>query len=114
MSSCIFCKIAAKEIPSQVVYEDNDVLAFNDLNAQAPVHVLVIPKKHLSHLDHAAAEDELLLGRLLSAASKVAKSTAIAETGYRVVTNIGVDGGQSVSHLHFHILGGRQLSWPPG
>jgi histidine triad (HIT) family protein len=114
MSECIFCKIAAKVIPAQIVYEDDLTVAFNDLNPQAPVHILLIPKKHLDHIDHAAADDEVLLGKLLMAASKIAGSAGIAQSGYRVVTNIGADGGQTVGHLHLHILGGRHLSWPPG
>jgi histidine triad (HIT) family protein len=114
MNNCIFCKIANRDIPADVIFEDDDVLAFNDLNPQAPVHVLIIPKRHLDNVDHAAAADELLLGKLLTAASKIAGSRGISSTGYRVVTNIGEDGGQSVGHLHFHVLGGRRLTWPPG
>ncbi len=114
MTDCIFCRIIDKTIPTNFVYEDENVAAFNDLNPQAPVHILVIPKKHLDHLDHAAIADQQLLGQLLSVASTVAGNAGIAEAGYRVVTNIGEDGGQSVGHLHVHVLGGRRLKWPPG
>lgn len=114
MSNCIFCKIVAKEIPADIVFEDDDSLAFNDLNPQAPVHILVIPKKHLDHIDDGARADADLLGRLLVTASTVASQSGINQSGYRVVTNIGADGGQSVGHLHFHVLGGRHLTWPPG
>jgi histidine triad (HIT) family protein len=114
MLECIFCRIASKEIPSDIVFEDENTLAFNDLNPQAPVHVLVIPKNHFAHIDQAATDNELLLGSLLATASMVASLTGIVSSGYRVVTNIGFDGGQSVQHLHFHVLGGRPLAWPPG
>jgi histidine triad (HIT) family protein len=114
MADCIFCKIVDKEILANIIFEDEDCLAFDDMNPQAPVHVLIIPKKHLDHMDHAAEADEALLGRLLVAASNIAESKGIAEDGYRVVTNIGENAGQSVNHLHFHVLGGRKLTWPPG
>ena len=111
---CIFCKIAQKEIPSTIVYEDEDVIAFNDLNPEAPVHVLVIPKKHIESLNTATAEDQQLLGKIMLAIQKIAAEQGIAENGYRVVTNCGVQGGQTVMHLHFHLMGGREMLWPAG
>ena len=110
--STIFQKIIDGEIQAQKVYEDGDVLAFKDVAPQAPFHVLVIPKKPIRSLAEAATEDGAMLGKLLLAASRVAREAGIE--GYRVVTNIGDDGGQSVPHLHFHVLGGRRMSWPPG
>lgn len=110
--STIFQKIIDGEIPAQKVYEDGDVLAFRDVAPQAPFHVLVIPKKPIRSLAEAATGDGALLGKLLLAASQVARDAGVE--GYRVVTNIGDDGGQSVPHLHFHVLGGRRMSWPPG
>ena len=106
---CIFCKIANKEIPSTIVYEDEDVIAFRDLNPEAPVHILVIPKKHIASLNAATAEDQQLLGKVLLTIQKIAAEQGIAEKGYRVVTNCGEQGGQTVMHLHFHILGGVKL-----
>jgi histidine triad (HIT) family protein len=114
VDSCIFCLIGEKKIPSQVVYENEDVLAFNDLNPQAPLHVLVIPKLHIASLDSATETNATLLGNLLVACATVARNSGIDRSGYRVVTNTGNDGGQSVAHLHFHVLGNRQMSWPPG
>ena len=111
---CIFCKIANKEIPSKIVYEDNDVIAFHDVNPEAPVHILVIPKKHISSLNAATAEDEQLLGKILLTIQNIAKEQGIAEAGYRVVNNCGELGGQTVHHLHFHLLGGREMLWPAG
>jgi histidine triad (HIT) family protein len=112
--NCLFCKIARGEIPAEVVYQDDRVVAFRDINPSAPTHVLVIPREHIgsaSELDPAKTE---LAGYLLHVAAKVAQHENIAESGYRVVTNIGADGGQTVQHLHFHVIGGRKLSWPPG
>lgn len=108
-ADCIFCKIAAGEIPTNKVYEDEAVLAFHDIQPQAPVHVLVIPKKHLASANDLHAEDAALLGHIFSAVQNVAKSTGVAETGYRVITNVGKDAGQAVHHLHFHVLGGKTL-----
>lgn len=112
--SCIFCKIAAGEIPTTPVLETENVLAFHDLNPQAPVHVLVIPRKHVESVGTAADADGALLGELLLACRDVAAKCGVAAGGYRVVLNTGTDGGQSVWHLHAHVLGGRHLSWPPG
>jgi len=112
MSDCLFCKIASGKIPSKVVLQDDEMFAFEDINPQAPVHVLVIPKRHIGGLNDAG--DRALLGRLLETAALVAKSKGIAESGYRVVANTGLDGGQTVSHLHVHVLGCRPMTWPPG
>jgi histidine triad (HIT) family protein len=109
----IFKKIIDKEIPAKIVYEDDRCLAFEDIAPQAPTHVLVIPKKEIPSLAHATAEDEALLGHLMLVAAKVAQDRGL-DGGFRVVTNAGPDGGQSVDHLHLHVLGGRQLAWPPG
>lgn len=114
MSDCLFCKIGSGQIPAKVVLQDDEVLAFDDLNPQAPVHVLVIPKRHVVALNEAGAGDQALLGRLLEAAALVARKKGIAEAGYRVVANTGRDGGQTVFHLHLHVLGGRPMTWPPG
>ncbi|HWQ89408.1 MAG TPA: histidine triad nucleotide-binding protein [Desulfitobacteriaceae bacterium] len=109
MAECIFCKIVAKEIPAQIVYEDKDVLAFKDINPMAPVHLLIIPKKHYQDLNTAVPADESLLGHIITVAQKMAVEQGIAESGYRVVVNNGVDAGQIVDHLHFHVLGGHIL-----
>ena len=110
----IFQKIIDRQIPADIVYEDEQVLAFRDIAPQAPVHVVVIPKKPLSSLADAGAQDQALLGALLLACGAIARDLGLEDGGYRVVTNIGPDGGQSVFHLHLHILGGRQMRWPPG
>lgn len=113
MAECIFCKIVSGEIPSKKVYEDDQVLAFGDLNPQAPVHVLIIPKKHIKSLDDITQEDVSLLGHIQWVAGKLAKEHNLPD-GYRVVNNCGIDGGQTVAHLHYHLLGGRTFGWPPG
>lgn len=110
----IFKKIIDREIPADIVWEDEQALAFRDVNPVAPVHVLVIPKKEIRCVADAAREDAGLLGHLLWVAGEVARQEGIADSGFRVVTNNGGDGGQSVDHLHLHVLGGRQLGWPPG
>jgi histidine triad (HIT) family protein len=110
---CIFCKIAAGSIPAKLVYEDDQVIAFSDLNPQAPTHILVIPRQHLGSLAGATSEHTPLLGQLLAAAAEVARQQSLAN-GYRIVINTGSDGGQTVGHLHLHILGGRSMHWPPG
>ena len=110
--SCIFCRIAHGEIPAQMVANKKEIVAFRDLNPQAPVHVLIVPKKHVGSLDD--AEDFDLLGRMMSLAAAIARQEKIAKTGYRTVINTGKDGGQSVDHLHIHLLGGRTMAWPPG
>ncbi len=114
MSDTIFSKIIRREIPAQIVYEDDAILAFNDINAQAPLHVLFIPKRAITTLNDASDADALLLGKLMLAAAAYAKKMQFAERGYRVVMNCNEEGGQSVYHIHLHLLAGRQLSWPPG
>ena len=109
---CIFCKIVGKQIPAVLVYEDDKVLAFNDVNPQAPVHVLVIPKVHITTV--AELEDMSVIKDLFAVMKKVAEEKGIDKTGYRIVVNHGKDSGQAVPHLHFHLLGGRSLHWPPG
>lgn len=113
MSDCIFCKIVAGGIPSQKIYEDSDILAFNDINPQAPVHIVIIPRKHISKI-HEADGQEALLGNLMNTAGRIAEKTGILETGYRIVINTNRDAGQTVDHIHLHLLGGRKLEWPPG
>ena len=113
MSDTIFGKIIRREIPADIVYEDDLALAFQDISPQAPTHILVIPKKPISRLSDATAEDHNLLGHLLLTVQKVAAEAGLSN-GYRVVVNNGNDGGQTVDHLHFHILGDRQMTWPPG
>jgi histidine triad (HIT) family protein len=109
---CIFCRIVRGEIPAQLLVNNKEIAAFRDVNPQAPVHILIIPKKHIASLDDAADFD--LLGRMMSLAAALARQEKIAKSGYRTVVNTGADGGQSVSHLHIHLLGGRPMSWPPG
>lgn len=111
---CIFCKIINGELPSKVVYEDDHVLAFHDLSPQAPTHVLIIPKKHIATLNDLQEEDAALVGRLQLTAARLAKEFGFAEEGYRVVMNCNEAGGQTVWHIHMHLLGGRALTWPPG
>lgn len=108
-ADCIFCKIVAGQIPSSKVYEDDQVLAFHDIQPMAPVHVLVIPKQHIASVNELHAEHAALLGNLFAAVQKVARELGVAETGYRTVTNTGKDSGQVVHHLHFHVMGGKQL-----
>jgi histidine triad (HIT) family protein len=111
---CIFCRIANKEIKSDFIYEDEDIAVFNDVNPVAPVHVLVVPKKHISSIMEIGELKESVSARILKIISKVAKDMNIDEDGFRVVSNTGDGAGQSVKHLHFHILGGRKFNWPPG
>lgn len=113
MTDCIFCKIANGDIPTDMVYENDLVAAFKDTAPQAPVHILIVPKAHVKDLNALDAKDSALLTALIEACQQVAQDQGVAE-GYRLVTNIGEDGGQSVPHLHFHLLGGRALQWPPG
>ncbi|HID82516.1 MAG TPA: histidine triad nucleotide-binding protein [Chromatiales bacterium] len=114
MSDCIFCKIIAGEIPADVVLENDDVLVFRDLNPQAPTHLLAIPKKHIATINDIQEEDAEVTGKLFLAAKKVAAEEGIVEAGYRVVMNCGEAAGQEVFHIHLHILGGRNFTWPPG
>jgi len=111
---CLFCRIVAGEIPADVVHQDERAVAFRDINPQSPVHVLVIPRDHLESLDEATLKDEALLGHLLRVAARVANEQGLSESGYRTVVNTGAGAGQSVFHLHLHVIGGRALSWPPG
>ncbi|TCW37693.1 histidine triad nucleotide-binding protein [Laceyella sacchari] len=114
MEQCIFCQIVEGKIPSKKVYEDEHVLAFHDISPVAPTHVLVIPKRHIASLMEIAPEDHVLLGKIFSAVQTVSRELGLAEKGFRVVNNIGEDGGQTVHHIHFHVIGGRTLTWPPG
>ncbi len=114
MEGCIFCRVAQGTAPARIVFTDEDVVAFHDSSPRAPVHVLVIPRRHIASLANTTHEDHEILGKLLVAAAEAARRTGIAETGYRVVTNSGSSAGQSVFHLHVHVLGGRPMGWPPG
>jgi len=114
MSDCLFCKICVGDIPAAKVYEDDDVLAFNDINPVAPTHVLVIPKKHIATAHDIEPADAELVGKLYLAAQKVAEAKGVVDGGYRLVMNCGAGAGQSVFHIHLHVVGGRALSWPPG
>jgi histidine triad (HIT) family protein len=109
MNDCLFCKIIKKEIPSTIVYEDEQILAFRDINPVAPVHVLVIPKKHISSLINLEEQDEIVVGKIYGVINKIAKQENIFESGFRVIVNCGEDGGQEVKHLHFHLIGGKKL-----
>lgn len=109
MEDCIFCKIINKEIPSNIVYEDDEILAFRDIHPVAPVHVLVIPKKHITSLVELEKEDEAIIGKIYGAINKIAIQEGILEKGFRVIVNCGEDGGQEVKHLHFHLLGGKKM-----
>lgn len=114
MAETVFSRIIRKEIPANIVYEDDLCVAFHDVAPKAPVHILVIPRKPIESLDTLESEDQQLLGHMLLAIHKIAHAQNLSGNGYRVVVNCGVDGGQTVQHLHFHILGGRTLKWPPG
>jgi histidine triad (HIT) family protein len=111
---CLFCRIIAGEIPSNKAYEDEVCYAFHDISPQAPTHILVVPREHFASLDAAKAEHKEILGHLMLAAAQIAREKGVAENGYRVVINTGVDGGQTVFHLHVHLLGGRPFVFPPG
>ncbi|MCL2761368.1 MAG: histidine triad nucleotide-binding protein [Desulfuromonadales bacterium] len=114
MSSCLFCKIINGEIPAKIIYRDDDLIVIEDINPVAPVHFLLIPCKHIENSLDIAEEDAALMGRILRVAAKIAKEKNIAEDGFRIVTNTNEAAGQSVFHIHFHLLGGRDLQWPPG
>lgn len=114
MPDCLFCKIVRREIPAAVVYEDDHVLAFNDINPEASTHVLVVPKRHIESLNALDAADDQIVGALVRRAAAIAAGRGIAESGYRVVFNTNRDAGQTVFHIHLHLLGGRSLAWPPG
>ena len=112
--TCLFCKIIAGDIPSDTVYQDDMVMAFNDINPVAPVHQLVVSRRHVESAADLGAADAEMLGRLFEVAGSLARDAGLTEKGYRLVTNVGPDGGQSVPHLHFHLVGGRRMAWPPG
>jgi histidine triad (HIT) family protein len=114
MADCIFCKMVSGEIKPDTVYEDEHVLAFRDLNPQAPTHVLIVPKKHIATINDVSAEDAHLVGKMYLAAQEVAKTDDVDQRGYRTVMNCNAEAGQSVYHLHLHVLGGRPMDWPPG
>jgi histidine triad (HIT) family protein len=114
MPNCLFCDIVAGRIPCEEVYADAEILAFRDINPQAPVHVLVIPKRHIASAADLEEPDAAIMGRLILVASRLAAELGLAEAGYRWVINCGADGGQAVGHIHLHLLGGRSMKWPPG
>jgi histidine triad (HIT) family protein len=114
MTDCLFCKIVARSIPSNIVFEDDNVLAFEDINPKAPVHILIIPKLHIATINDISSEHDALIGQMYLAAKTIAKEKLIADDGYRVVMNCNKHGGQEVYHIHLHLLGGKQLTWPPG
>ena len=114
MLDCLFCKVINREIPGSIVYEDERVLAFNDINPQAPTHVLIVPKRHVESLNELRAADDQIIGELVRRAAAIAKERGISVGGYRIVFNTNRDAGQSVWHLHLHLLGGRTMTWPPG
>jgi histidine triad (HIT) family protein len=114
MPNCLFCKIAQGEIAANIVYQDEDVLAFEDINPQAPQHILLIPRRHIASLADLTDEDGPLLALLFAVMHRLASKLGVAERGYRVVSNVGPDAGQTVFHVHFHLLGGRTFGWPPG
>lgn len=113
-ADCLFCAIVGGDIPADIVHRDDAVMAFRDIDPKAPVHVLVIPTAHAANAAELADRDPALAGRLLSVAGDIARSEGVSESGYRIVTNTGASAGQSVHHVHFHVLGGRDLTWPPG
>lgn len=114
MEECIFCQIVAQKIPARLVYEDDDLVAFEDIKPQAPVHILIIPREHFPSLNEVPEEKKSILGQALLVARHIAEEKGIATSGYRIVLNTARDSGQEVFHLHFHLLGGRRMTWPPG
>ena len=114
MSDCLFCKIVDKEIPGDIVYENQRILAFRDITPQAPTHILIIPKKHIATTNDISVEDRTIIGEIVHRASQLAWEEGIADSGYRTVFNCNEDGGQAVYHIHLHLLGGRPMNWPPG
>ena len=111
---CIFCKIVSREIKSKIVYENDSVLAFKDIDPKAPVHILVIPKKHIQMISDLNRQNKNIISELVVVANEIARQSNIAESGYRIILNCGPDAGQAVFHIHLHLLGGRKMSWPPG
>lgn len=114
MSDCLFCRIVRREIPASVIYEDDDVLVFNDINPQAPLHALVIPKRHISTLNDLSSQDDALAGQMVRRAAAIAGEKGFADRGFRTVFNTNAEAGQTVFHIHLHLLAGRGLTWPPG
>ena len=114
MDDCIFCKLINREIPAKILYEDNQIIAFEDINPQAPTHILLIPKEHFASLNDIPEEKKEILSHLLLRARNIAQELGIKENGYRIVLNTGKNSGQDVFHIHFHLLGGRRMTWPPG
>jgi histidine triad (HIT) family protein len=114
MSDCLFCKVRDGEIPADIIYENDDVLAFNDVNPQAPVHLLIIPKKHISTVNDVVDGDQVIMGKLFSAAKIIASQKGVSDDGYRLVVNCNEKAGQTVFHIHMHMLADRALTWPPG
>ena len=114
MNDCLFCRIIHREIPGSIVYEDQRVLAFNDINPQAPTHVLVVPKRHIPSLNELSVEDDQIVGELARRAAAIAKERGVSAGGFRLVFNTNRDAGQTVFHIHLHLLGGRSMTWPPG
>jgi histidine triad (HIT) family protein len=113
--TCVFCMIASGELRASILYQDNELIAFNDISPQAPIHKIIIPRQHIATINEAASEEsKLILGRMVQTASDLAKQLNIAEDGYRLVMNCNAKGGQTVFHIHLHLLGGRQMAWPPG
>ncbi|MGQ0812154.1 MAG: histidine triad nucleotide-binding protein [Nitrospiraceae bacterium] len=114
MTDCLFCRIVSGNIPAQLVHQDDHVIAFEDINPQAPTHILVIPKRHVPSVQDLEEKDGQLLGHLMLTCTHIAQQRGLGESGYRLVTNTGPNAGQTVFHLHMHVLGGRRMSWPPG
>ena len=114
MADCLFCKIIAGEIPATLVYEDDELVAFQDINPQAPTHVLVVPRRHIASLNELTGDDNAIVGAMVARAAALAREAGHAESGYRTVFNCNDDGGQTVFHIHLHLLGGRAMGWPPG
>ncbi len=114
MNECLFCAIVEGSVKAQIVYQDDQVLAFKDIAPKAPVHILIIPRKHLAGVSNVTDQDRAVIGRIFEIAAQLARQQRIADSGYRIVVNSGADAGQSVLHLHYHLLGGRRMSWPPG
>lgn len=114
MEDCLFCKIVNKEIPAELIFEDDRIVAFNDINPQAPIHILIIPKEHFDSLNDVPEEKNDIFGHILARARQIAQNLGIQERGYRIVLNTARDSGQEVFHIHFHMLGGRRMTWPPG
>ncbi|UCE39940.1 MAG: histidine triad nucleotide-binding protein [Candidatus Aminicenantes bacterium] len=114
MEDCLFCKIVSKKIPAELIFEDDRIVAFNDINPQAPIHILIIPKEHFASLNDVPEEQKDLLGHILIRGRQIAQNMGIHENGYRIVLNTARDSGQVVFHIHFHLLGGRHMTWPPG